>query len=168
MYLIAVVLFFVGAIIILQRRKRKRLPIDNKCILITGCDSGIGLFMALSTAKLGFRVIATCLNRDNPNVVLSLVDNPSIHVLELDVTKTQDVESVKRCVESYLLEHNLTLWAVINNAGVMVYGNFDWLLESQVKQQIDVNLMGVLHMSKAFLPLLRSSQGPTIASVKEP
>jgi len=91
-----------------------------------------------------------------------LVDNPSIHVLELDVTKTQDVESVKRCVESYLLEHNLTLWAVINNAGVMVYGNFDWLLESQVKQQIDVNLMGVLHMSKAFLPLLRSSQGRLI------
>ena len=50
------------------------------------------------------------------------------------------------------------LYALINNAGVCVCGEFEWQTWHQIEHQIQVNVMGTLRVTKAFLPLLKSSE----------
>jgi NAD(P)-dependent dehydrogenase (short-subunit alcohol dehydrogenase family) len=41
----------------------------------------------------------------------------------------------------------------------MVFGEFDWLTESLMQYQVDVNLLGTMRLTKAFIPLLRGYEG---------
>ena len=45
---------------------------------------------------------------------------------------------------------------MINNAGVCVFGEFDWLTPDQIEQQIKVNVIGTISITKTFLPFLKS------------
>ena len=51
------------------------------------------------------------------------------------------------------------LWSVINNAGVCRIGPLDWQSLDELKKMVDVNLWGLVDVSKTFLPLLKSSNG---------
>ena len=51
------------------------------------------------------------------------------------------------------------LWAVVNNAGVCIYGEFDWMTTEQALKQVDVNLLGTIRLTKAFLPLVKEAKG---------
>ena len=53
------------------------------------------------------------------------------------------------------------LYALINNAGVCVCGEFDWQTWRQIQKQIDVNLVGTLRVTKFCLPLLKAGEGTT-------
>lgn len=46
---------------------------------------------------------------------------------------------------------------MINNAGVMVFGNFEWQTQKQLTTQVGVNLLGTWRLSQETLPLLRRS-----------
>ena len=65
----------------------------------------------------------------------------------------------KFSVFQYLSNTNSQLWALVNNAGVLVYGQADWLTEEQVISQVNVNYVAVWRVTKAFLPLIRKSKG---------
>lgn len=56
------------------------------------------------------------------------------------------------------------LAALVNNAGVLVFGEFGWLTPRQVSLQLDVNLAGTMRVSRAFLPLLRHDRGRLVSS----
>jgi NAD(P)-dependent dehydrogenase (short-subunit alcohol dehydrogenase family) len=49
------------------------------------------------------------------------------------------------------------LYALINNAGVCVCGEFEWQTWSQIEHQVNVNILGTLRVTKAFLPLLKTA-----------
>lgn len=51
------------------------------------------------------------------------------------------------------------LRAIINNAGVMIFGEFEWLTEQHIHHQINVNLFGTMRITKSFCPLLRKYKG---------
>lgn len=51
------------------------------------------------------------------------------------------------------------LHAVVNNAGVMIMGEYEWLTSSMIAQQVNVNLLGALNVTHAFLSQLRKDQG---------
>lgn len=51
------------------------------------------------------------------------------------------------------------LWGLVNNAGVCIYAEFDWLTWDQVSKQVSVNLIGTIAMTKAFLPLVKEAKG---------
>ena len=51
------------------------------------------------------------------------------------------------------------LYAVVNNAGVAVCGEFDWQTWEQVERQVQVNLLGCLRVTKLCLPLLKKCGG---------
>jgi short-subunit dehydrogenase len=51
------------------------------------------------------------------------------------------------------------LRALINNAGVMIFGEFEWQTERHIQHQIDVNLLGTMRVTKSFCPLLRKYKG---------
>jgi len=51
------------------------------------------------------------------------------------------------------------LWAVINNAGVCIYGEFDWMTQDQIEKQVNVNLLGTISLTRAVLPLIKLAKG---------
>ena len=53
----------------------------------------------------------------------------------------------------------LGLWAVINNAGICVCGEFEWLTWEQCEAMVNVNLLGSARLTKAALPLIKPNKG---------
>ena len=51
------------------------------------------------------------------------------------------------------------LWAVVNNAGISDPGMIEWQTVEQMKRVVDVNLWGMVSVTKAFLPLLKRTKG---------
>ena len=53
----------------------------------------------------------------------------------------------------------LGLWSVINNAGISKPGPLDWQNIEDMKEIFDVNVWGLIDVTKTFLPLLKKSKG---------
>lgn len=54
------------------------------------------------------------------------------------------------------------LWAVVNNAGLAMIAEIEWCSVDSFQKILDVNVLGVVRVTKAFLPLLRHSKGRVI------
>lgn len=88
----------------------------------------------------------------------------------MDVTKDSEVSAALTLVTQYLetkksIEEGLVLHAVINNAGIIKMGEIEWNSEGSVEdyqKQLDVNLLGMVRVTRRFLPLIRRSRGRII------
>lgn len=54
------------------------------------------------------------------------------------------------------------LWGVVNNAGVANLGLIDWMPVDEFKQAADVNLWGLIDVTKTFLPLIKKAEGRVV------
>lgn len=149
--------------------RRRRCLISSydvrRAVVITGCDSGLGFSLALWSHDLGLWVFATCLREDGAGArrLRELCPNSQrLHVLQMDVTDAQSVFTARDGVIRLLKKYGLELGALVNNAGVMVFGEFEWQTERLMKFQTDVNLMGTYRVTKAFCPQLRKSKGRVV------
>lgn len=78
---------------------KRRLAAKGRSVLITGCDSGIGLYLAQALHNRGFNVLAACLSSCSDGYQkLAEMESGSdrMHKLIMDVT---DNQSVKNCTE---------------------------------------------------------------------
>ena len=57
------------------------------------------------------------------------------------------------------------LWGLVNNAGIMARGYVEWVPLHTYRRMIDVNVLGVIAATKAFLPLLRRARGDVFMGV---
>ncbi|XP_015585494.1 D-beta-hydroxybutyrate dehydrogenase, mitochondrial [Cephus cinctus] len=126
----------------------------NQAVIITGCDSGLGYSLALHCHSLGATVIAGVLRKDSVGAK-DLIRN-GIKVSPLDITNVESVKNFETFVGELLKQKNLTLRALVNNAGVMIFGEFEWQTEDQTRRQIEVNLLGTMRITKQLLPLIRA------------
>ncbi|XP_037272259.2 retinol dehydrogenase 7 isoform X1 [Rhipicephalus microplus] len=129
---------------------------DGKAVLITGCDTGFGNLLARRLSRDGFLVYAGCLQSSSEDAC-ELAKEPNVRVLQMDVTKEEEIDSALDAVKSSLGEKKL--WAVVANAGVASHGLLEWASMPYIKKIFDVNVFGVVSVSKKFLPLLRKSKG---------
>lgn len=138
---------------------------------LLGCDSGIGLETAIYLYEKGFNVIATCLNVDGPGAeeirkrsepVNS--KNNHIDVIECDVTWNEsELKNVVSNVSEILDKNSSQLWALVNNAGIMPYGPFEFgRCKDSIEDVININLVGSMKMAKLFLHKIRRSGGRII------
>ncbi|XP_025833834.1 D-beta-hydroxybutyrate dehydrogenase, mitochondrial [Agrilus planipennis] len=139
-------------------------PTKDKVVFITGCDSGLGFSIAQHLCEEGFTVIAGLLNLNSDGAIeLRKIFGNKIRYVHLDLT---DISSINVAVDStvqYLDENkDYKLWALINNSGVMVFAEFEWQTERLIRQQVEVNLLGTLNLTRAFCPLLRRYKGRVI------
>ncbi|XP_033749157.1 17-beta-hydroxysteroid dehydrogenase type 6-like [Pecten maximus] len=143
--------------------KKPRLCISpvGKAVIITGCDSGFGNSLAMRLDKLGFSVFAGCLAPSREGARKLEEDSSGrIKVMELNVTDDFHVRSAVRFVKENLGDN--TLWACVNNAGIAVFQEIEWCSVIQFQQIMDVNVIGVVRVTKAFLPLIRASKGRVV------
>lgn len=146
-----------------QCRKHK---LDTKVVVITGCDSGLGYSMALYCHNLGMVVCATVLNPSGKTAkeLQELGETTGrLVVIHLDVTDTANVRTaVKQVAELFEEDKSLELCAIVNNAGIMVFGESEWQTENLILKQIYTNLYGPIQITKYFSPLLRHHRGRII------
>ena len=114
--------------------------------LVTGASSGIGKACALRLAAAGWRVLAGVRRPgDAP---------PGAEEVLLDVT---DAEQVRAAAARSHELHGL-----VNNAGVAIAGALEFLPLDELRRQLDVNLVGQVAVTQAFLPHLRRTGGRII------
>lgn len=110
-------------------------------------------------------VVATCysLKSDGAIKLLQSCDPKRIKLLEVDITKSRSVIEMQRTIDE-LFENNaeLILTALVNNAGVMCFGELEWQTEQQIVQQIEVNILGTIRVTKSLLQQLREHKGRII------
>ncbi|XP_073683686.1 D-beta-hydroxybutyrate dehydrogenase, mitochondrial [Garra rufa] len=130
----------------------------GRAVLITGCDSGFGHHLAKKLDRMGFTVFAGCLCPEGPGAQ-SLVKEGSerMKVLQLDVTKDDDISLAKDLVQANLPEKGL--YAVVNNAGISDWGEIEWSTAKDFLKMADINLFGCIRVTIPFLSLVRASKG---------
>ncbi|KAH7972956.1 hypothetical protein HPB52_019465 [Rhipicephalus sanguineus] len=152
--------FFFGWLPVYGRRER--LAGDGKRVLVSGCDSGIGLRLAQRLHEAGYRVLAGCLSTDSDGArqLSKLRDGEyPVRVLQLDVTSDRSVHRALILGQV----HDEGLWGLVNNAGVCVLGEFEWMTPEQVERTMAVNLLGTLRLTKSCLPFIRRSKGRVVS-----
>ncbi|XP_004280152.1 17-beta-hydroxysteroid dehydrogenase type 2 [Orcinus orca] len=135
------------------------LPADQKAVLITGGDSGIGHALSKYLDELGFTVFAGVLDEKGSGAEeLRRTCSKRLSVLQLDVTDPQQIKDAHSKVKEKL--QNRGLWAVVNNAGILGLPTDGELIPmTEYKRCMAVNFFGAVEVTKAFLPLLRKSKG---------
>jgi NAD(P)-dependent dehydrogenase (short-subunit alcohol dehydrogenase family) len=127
-------------------------PGDGRAVLITGASSGIGRATAELLAANGFHVYAGARKKADMEE-LNAIKN--IEAIRLDVTKQEEIDAA---VE-HVTDSGRGLYGLINNAGILVVAPMIEVSESDLEYQLNVNLLGVYRVTKAFAPLIIESGG---------
>lgn len=139
----------------------------NKAVIVTGCDSGFGYLTALKLNKEGFFVFATVINDEGEGakkLLKSVQKKDRIKIVKLDVTKEEDIIRLHEEVNKFLNSGGPVnqLFGLVNNAGILLNRGVEYAKAPSVddfKKMFEVNLFGMVRMSRMFLPLLRKSNG---------
>ena len=132
---------------------------SQKTVLITGCSSGIGLETAVACAKAGHRVFATMRNLNKKEKLEKRKEDEkldNIEILELDVSKTEEIENK---ISSIVRQVN-NIDVLFNNAGYMVMGSLEDSTIQEIRDQINTDLMGPIHLTKLAIPHMKSGEEP--------
>ncbi|MBT8397281.1 MAG: SDR family oxidoreductase [Gemmatimonadetes bacterium] len=132
--------------------------VKKKTVVITGASSGIGKATALHLDQLGFEVLAG-VRRETDIRALADSASPRLRPLFLDVT---EADSIAAAVEEVAGRTNGELFGLINNAGLSMNGPLELVKVSEIEKVFDVNVIGLLGITKAFIPLLRKGKGRLI------
>lgn len=123
--------------------------LQGKVAIITGAASGFGRELAILCAREGMKVVLS--DRDEPGMrgtVELLPAGSQTLSVRCDVSKAGDVEALaEKTVEKFGAAHLL-----FNNAGIAVAGPAWTATLDDWKWSIDVNLMGVVHGIRSFVP----------------
>jgi len=124
---------------------------SSKTVLITGASSGIGEATAALLTAQGYHVYAGV--RQVPDAQRLQAQYANLTPLILDVTQPETIQRGVAQLTETLSETGL--YGLINNAGIVVGGPLECLTEEALRHQLDVNVVGVLTLTNACLPLLR-------------
>lgn len=131
---------------------------DPLTVLITGASTGFGLSTARLFAQRGWNVIASM---RNPSAGSALASQPNVLVVRLDV---QEQSSIDGAITTGIARFG-RIDALVNNAGFGLFGVFEGFSREKVQQQFDVNVFGVMDVTRALLPHFRARRSGTIVNV---
>ena len=130
----------------------------NKAIVITGTSTGIGKACALHLDNLGFKVYAGVRKRtDGDNLKMEASDR--LTPIILDVTDEKSINDAVTLIEK---ETGGQVFGLINNAGIGRSGVLEVTPVAEIRKVMDVNVIGLMAMTKAMIPILRKNKGRII------
>ena len=129
---------------------------SSMAVVVTGASTGIGAACALDCASRGMTVFAGV--RDpRAGEALAAKGGPSLIPITLDIT---DEPSIARSVEVVQrVVGEAGLGGLVNNAGIAIGSPLEVIALSQLRKQFEVNVIGQIAVTQAFLPLLRRGRG---------
>ena len=123
-------------------------------VLVTGASKGIGRATARLLADRGIGVFAGVRGEGDADALRR--DSDRITPVMLDVT---DRDGIAAAAERVSREAPDGLSGVVNNAGIVVPGPLEFLPLEHLRTQLEVNVVGVVAVTQAFLPLIRRGAG---------
>lgn len=129
---------------------------NARAIVITGASTGIGAACALRLDRSGFTVFAG-VRKPEDGAVLQQSSSDRLLPIVLDVT---DLPSIQRslAIVSERCGSN-GLYGLVNNAGIAVPAPLEAIPLSDLRRQLEVNVIGQIAVTQAFLPLIRQARG---------
>ncbi|MGE5071917.1 MAG: SDR family oxidoreductase [Anaerolineae bacterium] len=125
-------------------------------VVITGASTGIGRACALYMDRLGWQVFAG-VRRDADGQALRAAASSRLVPVPLDVTDAGSIREAARLVREAVGAAGLS--GLVNNAGIPYGGPVEFLDLAELRRLFDVNFFGVIAVTQAFLPLLRTARG---------
>ncbi|MBW7933407.1 MAG: SDR family NAD(P)-dependent oxidoreductase [Gemmatimonadaceae bacterium] len=127
---------------------------------ITGSSRGLGRAIAEAALAAGHRVVATARNpRQLADLEASYGDR--VRAIALDVTNPgQARAAVAEAVEAFD-----RIDVLVNNAGYGYFGGVEELTDDAIRAQIDTNVYGVVHVTRAVLPIMRRQRSGHIMQI---
>lgn len=117
--------------------------------LITGASGGLGLALTKKALLEGHSVVAAVRRTEALNELKQKYPQTLI-VESLDVTQ---LDQINRVAQSHT-----DLDIVVNNAGGAIIGAMEELTAQDIQQQIALNLLAPIHITRAFLPAFRAKK----------
>ena len=134
-------------------------PVEQTITLVTGANKGLGLETVRRLRDAGHTVLLSARDVDRGK---RAADGLGVEFVPIDVTDDASVEAAADHVRG----HRGRLDVLVNNAGVV--GPRRPLADvtaAEVLATLDTNLLGVVRLTHAFLPLLRAAANPRIVNV---
>jgi NAD(P)-dependent dehydrogenase (short-subunit alcohol dehydrogenase family) len=120
-----------------------------KAVLVTGASTGIGEATALRMRRAGWDVFAAARKDED----LERLRAEGLSPVKLDVTDAESITVAQAALDERGL-HGL-----VNNAGVAVSGPLEYLPLDELRHQLEVNLVGQVAVTQAFMPNIREGRG---------
>ncbi|KFY29416.1 hypothetical protein V493_02382 [Pseudogymnoascus sp. VKM F-4281 (FW-2241)] len=128
---------------------------------ITGSSRGLGLAITQTALKNGDSVIATARKSEQLSDLVKEYGSDRVLPLSLDVSNNdQVIKAVKAGHEKFG-----RIDVVVNNAGYANTASLEDIDIQDFRNQVDTNLMGVVYVSKAVVPILRAQKSGHIFQV---
>lgn len=142
-----------------QQRETASPPASQtrRAVLVTGASSGIGRTTTELLTKHGFFVYATARKEADLRELGALAD---VQPIALDVTKPDQIDAAVKLVR----EAGRGLHGLVNNAGIAVMAPLIEVRDADLLQQFEVNVLGVVRVTRAFAPLLLESKGRVVTT----
>lgn len=132
---------------------------DVEVWLITGASRGMGAEFASAVLAAGHAVVAT--GRRIADVVDALPASERLVVASLDVTSQADADAAVAAGVGRFGRIDV----VVNSAGVSFKGYFEEMSPAQVEQQLAVNLLGPMNVTRAVLPVMRQQRSGHLIAI---
>ncbi|MBD2309006.1 SDR family oxidoreductase [Chroococcidiopsis sp. FACHB-1243] len=128
-------------------------------VVITGASTGVGRATALLLDKQGYQVFAG-VRREEDAESLKLNASSNLIPIILDITSSEQIQSAAKIVSQAVGEKGLT--GLVNNAGILIDGPLEYLAIAELRWQLEVNVIGQVAVTQAFLPTIRKAKGRII------
>lgn len=116
--------------------------------------------MALHLLESGHRVVATSRNID---ALKALSDQYGDQILPLSMQVTDEADVQEKIARA--IAHFATIDVLVNNAGYGLFGTMEELSMQEIRDMYDVNVFGVILVSRALLPHFRQNKSGTILNI---
>jgi NAD(P)-dependent dehydrogenase (short-subunit alcohol dehydrogenase family) len=129
-----------------------------RAVVVTGSSTGIGRASALALAGTGFRVFAGIRKPEDGEALVAAAGG-ELEPVQLDVA---DGASIVAAAERVREAAEGRLAGLVNNAGVVVPGPVEGVELDELRRQLEVNVVGQVAVTQAFLPLIRAARGRVV------
>ena len=134
------------------------MDLQDRNVLISGANRGIGLATVHALLEAGVaKVYAGARDPDQLKPLVKKHKNKVVP-LELDVTKSKDINAAARAAKDVSI--------LINNAGIATSGLLlDKDSSKNLKSEFEVNVLGVLNLTRKFAPLLAKHERSAVVNL---
>ncbi len=131
---------------------------DRGAVVITGSSTGIGRACALGLDRSGFEVYAG-VRKPEDGEALAAAASERLKPLLVDVT---DADAIAAAAERVREATGGRLAGLVNNAGISVAGPVEAVPLDEYRRQLEVNLIGQVAVTQAFLAMIRAARGRVV------